>query len=154
MQKIRNLAQLVCGVSVAALISSCAAMMSGTSQTIYVQAVDKTSQQRIPGASCVVKDSKNTTYVVQGNPGSVFMNRGQGVLQTSCSAPGYIQNAVGTGSTFNAWTIGNIIFPLGVVVDVVTGAAEKYPDHITVLMAKVANKNTAKPRKTNLPTRP
>jgi len=136
MQKTYKIAQVVCGVSLAAMASGCASMISGTTQTLYVQAIDQSTNQPIPNAKCVIKDSKNNTYAVRGNPGSLLISKGQGALQTECSAPGYVQNAVGTGPSFDAWTIGNIIFPLGVVVDVVTGAVTKYPDHITVLMTK------------------
>lgn len=128
--------KLLCGMSLAALATGCASMISGTTQTIYVQAIDQSTNKQIPNASCVMKDSKNNAYTLRGNPSSVLISKGQGVLQTECKAPGYVQNGVGTGATFDAWTIGNIIFPLGVVVDVVTGAVEKYPDHVTVLMTK------------------
>ena len=140
MNKITKKIRLVCGISLAALATGCASMISGTTQTIYVQAVDQTTNQRIPNAKCVMKDSKNNTYALQGNPGSVLISKGQGALHTECTAPGYVQNEVGTGATFDAWAIGNIIFPLGVVVDVVTGAVEKYPDHVTVLMLKTKSK--------------
>lgn len=138
MNKMTKKIKIACGVSVAALASGCASMISGTTQTLYVQAIDQSTNRVIPNATCVMKDSKNNTYTLRGNPSSVLISKGQGVLHTECTAPGYVQNAVGTGSSFDAWTIGNIIFPLGVVVDVVTGAVEKYPDHVTVLMAKTA----------------
>ncbi len=141
MQKMYKKIRLICGVSLAALATGCASMISGTTQTIYVQALDQSNNQRIPNAKCVITGSKNNNkYPVQGNPGSILVNKGQGALQTQCTAPGYVQNVVGTGPSFDAWTVGNIIFPLGVIVDVVTGAVEKYPDHITVLMVKSASK--------------
>lgn len=137
MRKMYKTASLICGASLMALSAAgCASMISGTTQTIYVQALDQSTNQRVPGAKCVIKDSKNNTYAIRNNPGSLLISKGQGALQTECNAPGYQQNAVGTGASFDAWTIGNVIFPLGVVVDVVTGAVQKYPDHITVLMTK------------------
>ncbi|MBS0352043.1 MAG: hypothetical protein JSR33_12860 [Proteobacteria bacterium] len=140
MIKIHTNLKLLAVGSLAALMGGCASMVSGTTQTIYVQALDQKTNQRIPNAHCVIRDSKNNTYAINGNPGSILISKGQGALHTQCKAPGYVQNAVGTGPTFDAWTIGNIIFPLGVVVDVVTGAVQKYPDHITVLMVKAAKK--------------
>lgn len=136
MNKLAKKITLACGVSLAALSAGCASMISGTTQTIYVQAIDQSTHRVIPNAVCVMKDSKNNVYPLRGNPSSILISKGQGVLHTECKAPGYQQSAVGTGATFDAWTIGNIIFPLGVVVDVVTGAVQKYPDHVTVLMAK------------------
>jgi hypothetical protein len=136
LKKLVNISKWVGASLLAVLATSCASMISGTTQTLYVQAVDPSTNKRVPNARCIIKDSKNNTYSVRGNPGEVLISKGQGALQTECTAPGYQQSAVGTGPTFDAWTIGNIIFPLGIVVDVVTGAVEKYPDHITVLMTK------------------
>ncbi len=136
MKKLVNVSKWF-GVSLLGLMAaSCASMISGTTQTLYIQAVDPANNKRVPNAKCIIKDSKNNTYAIRDNPGQVLISKGQGALQTECTAPGYQQSAVGTGPSFDAWTIGNIIFPLGIVVDVVTGAVEKYPDHITVLMTK------------------
>jgi hypothetical protein len=139
MIKIHKNYTLLSVAMLATLMSGCASMISGTTQTIYVQALDQTTLKKIPNARCVINDAKNNTYAINGNPGSVLMSKGQGALQTQCKAPGYAQSAIGVGSSFDAWTLGNIIFPLGIVVDVVTGAVEKYPDHITVLMTKTSN---------------
>jgi hypothetical protein len=129
------MARLACGVSIVVLATGCASMVSGTSQTVYIQALDQTTHQLIPSATCVVRD-QNNTYTVRTNPGSLVLRKGQGLLQTKCQAPGYVQNAVGVVGTFNPWVLGNIIFPPAVVVDLLTGADEKYPDHITVLMTR------------------
>ncbi len=140
MNKMAQKLKIAGAVSLAILASGCASLVSGTTQTIYVQAIDQNTQQRIPNARCVLKDSKNNTYVLKGNPSSLLINKGQGALHTECTAPGYEQNAVGTGATFDKWTIGNIIFWPGVIVDVVTGAVTKYPDHVTVLMERTHSK--------------
>ncbi len=142
MNKTYNSFKLITGGLIALMASSCASIVSGTSQTIYIQAIDLNTHARILDASCEVKDSKNLTYVVNGNPSSLVISKSQGALQTTCKAKGYEQAAVGTGQTFDAWTIGNIIFWPGIIVDVVTGAVQKYPDHVTVLMRPVATTKT------------
>ncbi len=117
-------------------ISNCASIVSGTTQTIYIQALDKNTFGRVPNASCLVKDSKGGSYPVYGNPSSIVISKSRGALYTECTAPGYHQIAVGTGENFDAWTIGNIFFWPGIIVDAATGAIQKYPDHVTVIMSK------------------
>lgn len=118
------------------LASGCASIVSGTSQTLHVQAVDAKTLKPIADARCTVRDSKGNNYPISSNPGTVDLGKGQGTLQTTCTAPSYHQAAIGTGQSFDAWTIGNIIFWPGVFVDIFTGAIQKYPDYVTVVMSK------------------
>ena len=71
-----------------------------------------------------------------GNPSAVSVAREYGDLQASCMAKGYRQVGVGAGSSFNAWTLVNVLFWPGFFVDSATGAAKNYPSHITVLLEK------------------
>ena len=71
-----------------------------------------------------------------GNPSAVSVAREYGDLQASCMAKGYRQVGVGAGSSFNAWTLVNVLFWPGFIVDAATGAAKNYPSHITVLLEK------------------
>lgn len=119
----------------AMLFSGCATIMSGTSQTISLQVLSQGTHKIIPNAKCDLTDAKGVTYVMNENPGSVYVAKVYGNLSVSCTAKGYFQSHVATGSSFNAWTLGNIIFWPGALVDAATGAAAKYPSHITVLMS-------------------
>ncbi len=116
------------------MLAGCATIISGTSQVINVQAIDKQTQQLVPNAQCNLTNSKGVIYPMYGNPGSVNVPREYGGLQANCSAKGYRQTGVGAGESFNAWTLVDIIFWPSFFVDAATGAAKKYPSHITVLM--------------------
>lgn len=118
------------------LLGGCATIMSGTTQLINVQAIDKNTHDSVPNAKCTLTNSKNVTYPVDSNPGSVNVSREYGGLQAHCSAKGYRQTGVGTGSSFNAWTLVDIIFWPSFFVDAATGSAKKYPSHVTVLMER------------------
>jgi hypothetical protein len=116
-------------------ITGCATIVSGDSQVINVQAIDADTHNVIESAKCTITDPKDVAYPVQSNPGSISIPRDYGYLSVTCIAPGYWQKAVGGGSSFNAWTLVDIIFWPSAIVDVATGAAKKYPSHITVLMS-------------------
>lgn len=119
------------------LLSGCATIMNGGStQKINVQAVDETTHQLIPDAVCTVRDGQGTSYPVMGNPGIVTVTRGKGALTVSCTSKTHRQSKIAAGDSFNAWTLGNIIFWPGIVVDAVSGAALKYPTHLSVIMVK------------------
>lgn len=120
------------------LATGCATMVSGSTQNINVQAIDKESNQPIDGAVCTVKDKNGNTYAVPSNPGKIVVSKGKGVLTTHCVKKGYKQEEVGVGQNFDAWSVANVVFWPGLIVDAATGAIQKYPDHITVLMSKKA----------------
>jgi hypothetical protein len=130
------------------LLTGCATLISGSSQQVNVQAIDADTHNQISGAKCVITDSKGVAYAVDGNPGSVTLPRVYGDITIDCRAPNYWQKSVGGGSSFNAWTLLDVIFWPSAIVDVSTGAAKNYPSHITVLMsskpvAKGSNKISA-----------
>ncbi len=127
------------GIVIAVLttvLSGCATMFSGTTQTIHVQAINSATHNAVSGAQCTIDDGKGRHYIVSGNPGSVIVTRGRGALQVHCRAPGYNQKAVGAGQSFNAWTVADVLFWPGALVDAMSGAITKYPNYITVLMQK------------------
>lgn len=124
-------------ITTSLLMTGCATVFSGTSQTINVQAVDESNNQIIPNTICTITDGKGGVYTISSNPGSTVINKGRGSLETRCRAKGYRQKQVGVGQDFNAWTVANVIFWPGLLVDAATGAIQKYPSHITVLMEKV-----------------
>lgn len=119
------------------MLAGCATVFTGTTQRIDVQAIDTVNHQVIPGASCTVTDGQGAELAVAGNPGSVVVTKGKGALNVRCHRQGYVQKQVGVGQSFNGWTIVNVLFWPGVLVDAATGAIQKYPSHITVLMEPV-----------------
>lgn len=117
-------------------LTGCATMFSGSTQRVRVKAVSSETHEAIPNAKCTLTTDTNT-YSIDSNPGSVVLSKGQGALHINCKAKGYDQKNVGAGESFNAWTAANIVFWPGAIVDAATGAAEKYPSHITAVMEPV-----------------
>jgi uncharacterized protein YceK len=122
------------------LLSGCATIISGGSQTINVQALDSNTHNLLPNTSCLVTDGRGNNYTVMGNPGTVVVPTGYGAINVNCTKLGYTQTQVGRGQSFNAWVIADVLFWPGAIVDAATGAAVKYPSHITVLMSKGSKK--------------
>ena len=91
-------------------ITSCATIVSGTSQVIKVQAIDSQTHEVIPYAKCTITNAKGVVFPVYGNPGSVNVPREYGGLQANCNATGYRQSGVGSGESFNVWTLVDVIF--------------------------------------------
>lgn len=115
-------------------IAGCATIMTGSSQQVNVQAIDANTHQVLTGAMCTLVDGEGNNLPVPSNPGSVLVNKGKGTLNVRCSRPGYRQSQIGVGQSFNAWTIVNVLFWPGLIVDAASGAMQKYPSHVTVLM--------------------
>src|SRR5215208_5893068 len=86
------------------VLSHCATIVSGTSQIIHVQAIDKQTHNVIKNAKCTITNNKGVIFPIQTNPGTVTVAREYGGLTATCLAKGYQQNAVGPGESFNAWT--------------------------------------------------
>ncbi len=122
-------------------LAGCATVFTGTTQSVHIQAVESMSHNVIPGARCTVIDGQGAEISVDGNPGSVILTKGKGALNVRCVKPGYVQKQVGVGQSFNAWTIVNVLFWPGILVDAATGAIQKYPSHITVLMGPAHRKH-------------
>lgn len=102
-------------------LSGCATIMSGSSQTVHVQVVDENTHNVIKDAKCTVTNARGVEYPIDKNPGTVQLPKVYGNLEVKCHAKDYYQHSIGVGSSFNAWTLGNIIFWPGLIVDAATG---------------------------------
>ena len=71
---------------------------------------------------------------------SLLREKDFGAITPQCKKKGYVQKSFGVGSSFSAVTMVNILFWPGFIVDAMSGAASKYPSHITVIMEKSTNK--------------
>jgi len=140
---LKKITRLVALLAATTLLAGCATMMSGSTQTANIQVLDDATHAPIENAKCVITDGRGVAHTMDTNPGNVLLTKGAGALVTSCQANGYKLASVGTGENFNAWTVGNLIFWPGAIVDVATGAIHKYPSHITVLMHKNGNQQVA-----------
>lgn len=118
------------------LVSGCATVMSGTTQRVSVKAVGRDSHNLLADAHCTLTDGAGQIHTIETNPGSTVVTKGKGALTATCSMKGWKQAETAVGQNFNAWTVANVVFWPGAIVDAATGATQKYPSHITVLMTK------------------
>jgi hypothetical protein len=75
--------------------------------------------------------------VVDPTPGKVTVRRHKDSIVVSCALDGYEQSNEVLAASFNALTMGNLILPggtLGFVIDSSTGANQKYPGRVVVVM--------------------
>lgn len=115
--------------------TSCASVLSGSTQPVNVAAVNSKSQRMLNDANCTIRDAKGNVYPVVGNPGQAVIGRGNGPLTVRCTSPGYAQSRVGVAQDFNAVSAVNILWLPGFLVDAYTGALQKYPSSVTVEMS-------------------
>lgn len=134
----------ISAIAATCLLSGCATIFSGTTQTIHIQAINNATHQTISNARCVLRTVSGQSFVTTQSPGTVNVPRDLGGLTVNCKAPGFFQKTVATGSSFNAWTIGDVLFWPGAIIDVASGAYKKYPSHITVVMTDHPVKNAKK----------
>ena len=112
-------------------VSGCASIVNGTSQPISV------TTPPTKGATCSLKNDKGTWYV-NSTPGSVVVHRSFNNLVVTCHKKGYRKARKRVKSHTKGMAFGNIVFGgvVGAGVDVVDGAAYRYPSTIIVGMKK------------------
>ena len=120
----------------ALILSGCATIFSGTSQTINVKVVDAGNQQLLSNVSCTVSDGNGITHSIVTNPSAISVSKGNGAIRIDCKKAGYKQLNMAVGDSFNALTVVNVLFWPGFIVDAVSGAYKKYPSHYQINMEK------------------
>ena len=107
----------------ALLLWGCATIMTGTSQGLRIDT------PHVTGASCELTDKKGTKYYLQKTPGSVTVRKGDGPMTIVCKKEGYHATTIILKEGFHGATLGNILLggPVGIIIDAVSGAAQKYP---------------------------
>lgn len=113
----------------AGLVSGCAAISTGTNQSISIQ----TSPQA--GATCQASNSSGTWHVPT-TPGSVTVAKSYSDLQVFCRHKDGMEGQEQVKSTTGVATFGNALIGggVGIVIDVASGAAYNYPQTITVFL--------------------
>ena len=107
----------------------CASIVEGTSQTVTVNTN--------PGqAMCELKRGGMTVAVVNPTPGSVTVEKSKDHISVLCSKEGHESAGGVLSSEFQAMTVGNLLFGgiIGVAVDASSGAMNKYPSSVTVML--------------------
>jgi hypothetical protein len=127
---------LLCAVVASLALSGCASIVSGQNQSVSVVAMSDTGSPQVPGATCELKNDKGTWFVT--TPGSATVRRSGRDLGVRCEKAPHEPGVASVKSATKAMTYGNILFggPIGVVVDIGSGAAYDYPNLISVRMGK------------------
>ena len=111
----------------AILTGGCATIVKGGSQGVTV----KTDP---PGANCDLTRKGKSVGVVNPTPGTVQLGKGASALDVSCKKPGYFDANGKLSSSFQGWTLGNVILGgiVGIVVDAGSGAMHEYQSEISM----------------------
>lgn len=115
----------------AALLSGCATILSGSTQTIAVNSEPD-------GASTTITNAAGEKVHVGTTPFTVTLKRGAGYFRpetykVTFEKPGFAPREIEISGTLNGWYIGNIVFGglIGMIaVDPVTGAMFTLPDTV------------------------
>jgi len=117
-------------------LSACASIVEGTSQSVFVK-TDPTA------ASCTLKRDGSVLAVVNSSPELVELEKSKDAISIECTKDGFFKENTMLSSSFEGMTFGNIIFGgiIGIGIDAASGAMNKYPDSITVLMTPTSFKS-------------
>ena len=123
-------------VSMLGVLGACASIYDGGTQRIKVEVISIEDNKPLRGARCSVSDEMGSLYVLNDNPGSIKVKKGQGRLEFDCKKSGYLQRNTDANESFNPTAFFNV-FTLGVgfFVDSVTGAMLEYPNKVVIKMA-------------------
>jgi hypothetical protein len=113
-------------------LAACATITKGTSQLV---AIDTPG---VAGAVCTINTASGPLTVT--TPGTVTLSKGSASLPIQCAKECYVTGTSVVPSNAEAMAAGNVIFGgvIGLGVDAVSGALNKYPDQVTVAMSPVA----------------
>src|SRR6476646_2027373 len=115
-------------LAMALLLFGCATMTKGTTQSV---AVDTPG---VPGATCTIQTQSGPQTVT--TPGSIVLSKGSAALPIQCTKECYSAGSSIIPSNTETMAAGNVIFggPIGLGVDAMSGAMNKYPDFVPVAM--------------------
>lgn len=119
--------QSLIGAALAMLLCGCAAITTGTSQSIAVES-------KPDGAECTLANDKGKWFAGE-TPESVTVKRSYSALNVTCRK-GRLSGSRSLQSTTKGAAFGNIIFGgiIGGAVDMGSGAAYDYPPGVLVKM--------------------
>jgi hypothetical protein len=117
----------------ALVISGCASITQGTNQVISFS-IDPQE------AKCAVVNKDNATLgTVSGKANLLQVSKGAGDLIANCTAEGYEQKTTRIVSSTQTAGVLGVAIDLGIV-DMLTGAMWKDPDHVSIAMDKIPAK--------------
>jgi hypothetical protein len=114
-------------------LSGCASITQGTNQVISFS-IDPTE------AKCSIVGSDGATMgSVTGRSNLFQVSKSKNDLIVNCQADGYEQKTTRIVSSTQAAGVIGVVIDFGIV-DMLTGAMWKYPDHVSIAMDKTTKK--------------
>lgn len=131
--KLAAVGRLMMLVGLALGSGACATIVNGTTQDLYVESHPE-------GAACKIDRQGATVGMVNPTPGKATIPRHKDNVVVSCSRDGYEQSNDVLASSFSGATFGNLLLGgiVGVVIDSSSGANNKYPEKIVVVLMPVS----------------
>lgn len=128
--------KLFLAVIASAFLSGCAAIVGGTDQTLVIDTVNSRGE-KVANVACTVKNSKGEWLTV--TPSYMVIGRSHSQLEIACNKPSYPTAFTTQNPSMRILVLGNIVFggPIGLGIDLVTGAAFDYPPVIPVVIQDV-----------------
>lgn len=128
-QKLAASGRLTAIVALALACSACATVLGGTTQEVFIESEPA-------GAECKVDRLGANLGVVKPTPGRVNVSRSKDTMIVTCVRQGYEPSNEVLASSFTGATFGNILLGgiVGVVIDASSGANNKYPERIMVVL--------------------
>lgn len=119
-------------------MSACSSIVEGTTQTVTV-ITDP------PGATCNLTRGGAIVAVANPTPASVMVEKSKDNISIACTKAEHLDGAGALASEFEGMTFGNILFGgiIGVAVDSASGAMNKYPASVTIVMPPEKFNDTA-----------
>lgn len=120
--------RIIALIIAALMLAGCATITKGTTQPV---AIDTPG---VPGAMCTIQTQSGPQGVQ--TPGSIVLSKGSAALPIQCTKECYLLGSSIIPSNTETMAAGNVVFGgvVGLGVDAVSGAMNKYPDIVTVAM--------------------
>lgn len=130
---------ILCAFAAALLLGGCATITKGTTQSVAIDTPGVT------GAVCTISTTAGPQTVA--TPGVFVLAKSSATLPVKCAKACYQDGGGILGSTFEAMTAGNLIVGgvIGIGVDAMSGAINKYPDQISIPMIPIPGCGVAPP---------
>jgi hypothetical protein len=113
------------------MMTACASIVTGRAQNVSVDT------QGINDAGCYLSNDKGR-WDVKKTPKVIELLDSYHNLDVVCVKNGYKKGKKTIASSTKGWLFGNLLlgplFPVGMAVDIVNGAAYQYPDNISVAL--------------------
>jgi hypothetical protein len=135
-------------VAAAVVLSGCATIVEGTTQSVSVKSTP------VDGAQCTLVNSQGTWYIT--TPGSTTVHKTKTDLDVTCTKAGFLPGHLVATSHFGATTAANILAGgvIGIGVDAASGANYHYDSPIVVpLGASAGQDQSAAPATAGDPTK-